>query len=253
MSGAATIVVAREDFSIPGTSEAGASAEGGPAASEARFFDLLRDSRPDVVVLDFSQVNGNGVDTILKIRRRSTVPILVVCDVEHPSCREYRIAGAAECIPAPVDLLLLNQTLQQIIKVTGHSRTRTVRVADAVTFAGLVFRPHQNLLTAAGGTSTKLTSSECRLLSYFVANPWVLHSRAEVGEMLYGRHRPTSDRAIDVVVNRLRKKLVQLCGPQGQDLIKTEFRRGYMLVADVSTVAPSEPPDHAFGLAAAAG
>jgi two-component system OmpR family response regulator len=253
MSGAATIVVAREDFSIPGAADSSIPGDGGPAAFEARFFDLLRDSRPDVVVLDFTHANGSGIQTILRIRQKSTTPILVVCDVDHPSCREYRIAGAAECIPAPVDLLLLNQTLQQIIKVTGYARTRPAREADVVTFAGLAFRPHQNLLTAADGSSVRLTSSEGRLLSYFVANPWVLRRRAEVGEMLYGRHRPTGDRAIDVVVNRLRKKLVSLCGRRGQDLIKTEFRRGYMLVADVATIEPVETPEAASALAEVAG
>src|SRR5579863_4513687 len=90
MSGATTIVVAREDFSIPGAPEV-TPAGLGPGGYEGRFFDLLRDSKPDVVVLDLSRANGGGVETILRIRQQSTVPILVVCDVEHPSSREYQI------------------------------------------------------------------------------------------------------------------------------------------------------------------
>jgi two-component system, OmpR family, response regulator len=237
MSGAATIVVAREDFSIPGAPGPDPSAKIAPASPEVFFFNLLRDSRPDVVVLDLSQANGSGVDTILKIRRHSVIPILVVCDVDDPASRAYRIAGAAECIPAPVDILLLNQVLQQIINISRQVNPRGVRIADAVTFAGLTFRPHRNLLESASGPSVKLTSSESRLLLHFVSHPWVLHSRVEVSEMLYGRHRPTSDRAIDVVVNRLRKKLTSLAGPTGHNLIKTEFRRGYMLIADVATAS----------------
>jgi two-component system, OmpR family, response regulator len=252
MSGATTILVAREDFSIPGAPEAGPGANG-PAGHEAHFFELLRGSKPDAVVLDFSRADGTGVETILKIRQQSTIPIVVVCSREDPAASEYRIAGAAECIPAPVDLLLLNQTLQQIKKVTRLSRPQTARIADAVAFAGLVFRPYQNLLTGAGGETAKLTSSESRLLSHFVSRPWILHSRAEVGETLYGRHRPTSDRAIDVVVNRLRKKLVSVCGPSGQSLIKTEFRRGYMLVADVGPEGHHAAVDARVGMAAAAG
>jgi two-component system OmpR family response regulator len=250
MSGAATIVVARENFSIPGAPEPDPSARSAAASPEEHFFNLLRDSQPDVVVLDFSHANGSGVDTILKIRQQSPIPILVVCDVEHPSSRAYRIAGAAECIPAPVDLLLLNQVLQQIITIQRQVNPRGLRIADAVSFAGLTFRPHLNLLESPNGPSIKLTSSESRLLLHFVSHPWVLHSRTEVSEMLYGRHRPTSDRAIDVVVNRLRKKLSALAGPTGHNLIKTEFRRGYMLIADVVT-APLA--DAASGLAAPGG
>lgn len=239
MGGAATILFAREDFSIPGSAEVSGAAKN-PGAIEARFFDLLRDSNPDVVVLDLSRSNGAGVDTILKIRQQSTTPILVVCDADQDSASDYRIAGAVECIPAPIDLMQLNQVLQQIIRVTGRAKPSAVRTANAYAFAGMTFFPHQNRLLGSRNAVTKLTSSESRLLFHFASSPWVLHSRAEVGEVLYGQHRPTSDRAIDVVVNRLRKKLVTLCGPSGQNLIKTEFRRGYMLVADVSTVPNSE-------------
>ena len=247
MGGAATILFAREDFSIPGGAELPGAARN-PGLIEARFFDLLRDSKPDVVVLDLSRSNGSGVDTILKIRRQATTPILVVCDPEGHAASDYRIAGAAECIPAPIDILQLNEKLQQIIRVTGRVKPPPTRAANAYAFAGMTFHPHQNRLYGSQNKAVKLTSSESRLLSHFTSYPWMLHSRADVGEVLYGQHRPTSDRAIDVVVNRLRKKLVALCGPSGQNLIKTEFRRGYMLVADVSAVplsgaaAEAEPP-----------
>lgn len=241
MSSAATIVFAREDFTIPGAGDPAATGRHGPAAAESHFFDLLRSSRPDVVVLDLSRANGNGIETILKIRRNSTTPILVVGNGDEAASREYRIAGAAECIPAPVDIVLLNQILQQIITITRPREPQRVRMPDALSFSGIVFRPHENELANALGDSARLTTSESRLLSYLTCEPWTLRSRAEVGEMLYGRHRPISDRAIDVVVNRLRKKLVSLCGPNGQKLIKTEFRRGYMFVADVSS-APARAP-----------
>ena len=48
------------------------------------------------------------------------------------------------------------------------------------------------------------------------------------------------DRAIDVVVNRLRKKLALAGGIGAEQLIRTEFRHGYLLVADVVAL-PDEP------------
>jgi DNA-binding winged helix-turn-helix (wHTH) protein len=70
-----------------------------------------------------------------------------------------------------------------------------------------------------------------------LAHAWIVCSRAEIEEILYGRHRPKSHRAIDVIVARLRKKLVQLGGPPADNLMQTKFRRGYMLAADVA-IAP---------------
>ncbi|HEY1794710.1 MAG TPA: response regulator transcription factor [Stellaceae bacterium] len=240
MPTATTIVVAREDFSIPGGD---LSLEPDPTVGasghETRFFSLLRDSKPDVVVLDLSNANGKGVDTILSIRRKSTVPILVICEENAPNSRDYRIAGAAECIAAPVDVMTLNQALQQIVRVTRTPETnasRETREPGTIAFGGLRFRPQQNIVLGDHGERIRLTSAENRLLSHLAANPWQVQSRAALAEALYGRHRPATDRAIDVVVNRLRKKLDPI-GDSARDLIKTEFRRGYRFVSDVSAEA----------------
>jgi two-component system, OmpR family, response regulator len=233
MPAATTIVVAREDFSIPGGEDRDAGRE--PEALENRFFSLLRESKPDVVVLDLSRANGSGVGMILKIRRQSSVPILVVCGAETENVQDYRIAGAAECIASPVDVVTLNEVLQQIVRVNGQPANQTPREAEVLSFAGINFRPHQNLLYGADGAKTRLTTAESRLLSHFATNPWEIQTRVALAEALYGKHRPATDRAIDVVVNRLRSKLRSI-GEASEHLIKTEFRRGYRFVCDTSVV-----------------
>ena len=50
------------------------------------------------------------------------MPILVVCEANDPLMREYCLAGAAECMQAPVDIMQLNQTVQQIIQLSKSSR-----------------------------------------------------------------------------------------------------------------------------------
>ena len=88
--------------------------------------------------------------------------------------------------------------------------------------------------------TSPINELESRLLRHFVSHPWRLCSRAEIAGALYGEDRVTGDRAIDVVINRLRHKLVALRGAAAQALIKTEFRRGYLLVAGVSTASESD-------------
>ena len=264
MPSATTIVIAREDFSIPGGEELDEAARAEPGALETRFFSLLREARPDVLVLDLSRANGAGTGMIVKIRRQSSVPILVVCDEASPDLHDYRVAGAADCIACPLDVVRLNQALQHIVRVNGQApggqahggqahggqahggpapgaapgtaAPASVREADAVGFAGVSFRPHQNLVLGPGAVRAHLTTAEGRLLSHFLANPWQTQSRAALADALYGKHRPATDRAIDVVVNRLRTKL-RAVGDNTQHLIKTEFRRGYRFVADASVEA----------------
>jgi two-component system OmpR family response regulator len=243
--GASTIVVAREDLSIPGAAGSGSNAASSGADIEARFFSIVRQHHPDVVVLDLTGSPNNGTATILKIRRRTGVPILVVCDREDPLMREYCLAGAAEAMQAPVDIMQLNQTVQQIIQLSKTSRgteSAEPSLTQPVLFSGLALHPHENRLVAADGATAKLTTSENRVLYHFVSNPWTLCTRDALAEALYGSRRPTSDRAVDVVVMRLRKKIASLGGPAAQRLIKTEFRRGYVFVAEVSLGARAEIP-----------
>jgi DNA-binding response OmpR family regulator len=233
MPAATTIVVAREDFSIPGGEQPGSIKEQEPMALESRFFDLLRESKPDVVVLDLRQANGDGVGMILKVRRQSSVPILVVCSQDNQCAQDYRFAGAAECIASPVDVVTFNEVLQQIVRVNGQAAPPSPREAEVICFSSVTFRPHQNLMLDGDGKAVHLTTAESLLLAHFVANPWEIQNRSDLAEALYGKHRSATDRAIDVVVNRLRTKLRSI-GEATEHLIKTEFRRGYRFVCDVS-------------------
>ncbi|HEX3863182.1 MAG TPA: response regulator transcription factor [Stellaceae bacterium] len=240
--GASTIVVAREDLSIPGSADADVGDATCAADIEARFFNVIRQYNPDVVVLDLTHTGGQGTTAIVKIRRRSGVPILVVCGGDDLQMREYCLAGAAECMAAPVDIMALNQTVQKIIQLSrdsGSSPLSEAAQTQPIFFAELTLQPHENTLTGPDGASIKLTTSENRVLIHFVSNPWMLCTRDALADALYGPHRPNnSDRAVDVIVTRLRKKIASLGGLAAQRLIKTEFRRGYMFVTEVSIGAP---------------
>jgi DNA-binding response OmpR family regulator len=236
MSAATTILFAREDLSIPGGAEVGIIERDRPDAVQAHFFDLLSRSSPDVIVLDFSHMPAAGTNTILTVRRRTEIPILVVCSPEQSEIEDYRIAGAADCIAAPVDIVGLNQTIQRIVRVRGRGAPVPSRAPDNFRFGGICFSPGRNLLTGPARNNIDLTTSEARLLTQFVSRPWTLCTRSEIAELLYGPEHSVGDRAIDVIVNRLRKKLVLAGGIDAEQLVKTEFRHGYLLAADVATL-----------------
>jgi DNA-binding response OmpR family regulator len=120
MGSAATIVLARADLSIPGAPEGAVSSEGHADARHRRFFTLVSDNRPDVIVLDLRGAARSGIDTILTVRRQSAVPILVVCDPGQLA-KEYRTAGAANCISGPVDIFRLYQSIEKIVGATGSA------------------------------------------------------------------------------------------------------------------------------------
>src|SRR5215471_2914967 len=123
MAGTSTIVIVRSDLSIAGAEN---GAGGQRSEIERHFFDLVREKRPDVVVFDLRAAAGAGLDAIAKVRQRSGLPVLVICNADDPLMRDYRLAGAAECLPAPIDILLFNQTIQEIIRMTGGGSANPV-------------------------------------------------------------------------------------------------------------------------------
>ena len=228
MTGTSTIVIVREDLSIAGADHAGANVRSEEPAIEGRFFELLRRNRPDVIVLDLSDTCGRGIKIISKIRERCGIPILVICATDDPQAPDYRLAGAAERLFTPVDIIQLNETIQRIIRLTGSTDREPAWRQEAVAFAGMTFRPDRNALRGPDGKNIRLTTTENNLLTHFLSRSRTLCSRAELVDMLYGRHRPTSDRAIDTIVNRLRKKLVSDRGRRREDGVPARLclRRG---------------------------
>lgn len=232
MAGTVAIIIANDDFTIPG------SAPGSPADNlngvdpEMRFFALLGERNPDVVVLDFSRQHARGLDVIAKIWARSDTPILVVTPAEAGAVPDFCAAGAADCIGAPVDIVAFSQILQRII-AKRRSELLVAAAPNGVSFAGISLQEYGRCLAGPDGNAAKLTTSELRVLRHLLSKPLTVCSRGEISEMLYGRHQPNSERAIDIIINRLRKKLTMVAGPEAQNLIKTEFRRGYTLAAQL--------------------
>jgi DNA-binding response OmpR family regulator len=122
MSTAATIVFARADLSIPGAAEPASLGTDGPGAVRARFFELIGRNNPDVIVLDFSHARAGAIETISAIRQKTEIPILILCSPEQLEMEEYRNAGAADCIAAPVDIGSLNHAIQRVVQVRGQGR-----------------------------------------------------------------------------------------------------------------------------------
>jgi len=238
LSSATTIIFAREDLSIPGAPQVQAD----PEAVQARFFSLVRKSKPDVMVLDVSRAPSAGIETIHTIRRRTDIPIVVVCDPAHPLTDEYQRAGADDCIPAPVDFLCLDQSVKKIIHALQRGIEAMRETSERVWFSGMNFQPHRNVLVGEEGTIVELTSSQGRLLGHFLSKPRTLCSQGEIGELLYGHNHNVGGPALDGAVNRLRKKLGLIGGPAAERLIRTEVRRGYTFLADVVTRAEGRRP-----------
>src|SRR5437870_4280603 len=147
-----TVVVAREDLSVPGALEPDNAGTNSPEQVENQFFNILDKHKADAVVLDLMGSQGNGVAAIRRIRRGSAVPIVVLCPPEDRRQPAYRRAGALACMSPPVDLIQLKETL---LPSTRQDASQPAVAApgepDAVSFGGLVLHPRNKRLMGPRG------------------------------------------------------------------------------------------------------
>src|SRR5207244_9241730 len=106
-----TVVVAREDLSIPGALEPNNAGINSPEQVANQFFNILDQHKADAVVLDLMGSQGNGVAAIRRIRRGSALPIVVLCPAEDKQMPAYRRAGALTCMSPPIDFFELKETV----------------------------------------------------------------------------------------------------------------------------------------------
>lgn len=232
------IVIAHRNFSFP-RDEIGHWEGGIPAAQRERnFFELVIARRPDVIVVDLTDDGGGGLETIKKIRGRTRIPIVVVHRPEDPALENYRPAGASDSIAAPLEMVELNRTIRRVLKQIDTPHPPARFEGSKYRFSDVIFEPDGNSLRNSRGESAKLTTLENYALFHLVSNARQVCGRDKIADILYGKDKPVSARAIDVVINRLRKKLAAISGRDGESLLKTEFRRGYVFVSDVVEVTP---------------
>jgi DNA-binding NtrC family response regulator len=149
MGSAVTIIFAREDLSIPGTPEIPVSSTDHSDAVQTRFFNLVSDNNPDVIVLDFIHAPPSGTETILTIRQRSAIPIIVACNPGHPMTEDYRIAGAADCIAVPIDIFALNQLILRVLQPTERAMPLESKPDDEPSVDGTGSQGQQQALASA--------------------------------------------------------------------------------------------------------
>ena len=237
--GTSTVVVARDDLTIPGALEV---PEGtAPAQIENEFFKILEQHKADAVVLDLTGSHEQGITAVGRIRRRSAVPIIVVCSPEDKSMAAYRKAGAAACMNPPIDLMRLREAFQQPGQ-SGGSADET----GALSFSGFVLQAREQRLIGPSGAGIALSAVESQVLQHLAGTPGVVWPAEAIADAVDAAARGNAGLAVGPVVARLRKKLASLAGPAGQRLIKTEIGRGYMFAAEVVPAWPAAPPARSF-------
>lgn len=182
----------------------------------------------DAVLLDLILPRLSGLEVCRRIRKRSTVPILMLTARADELDRVQGLAaGADDYIAKPFSTAELIERIRANIRRTQMERTSAA--AAATREVGHLRLDLANQTARVDGRAVELTQSEFRLLSLLASEPERAFSRREIVEGLWQSSHTGGGRTCDVHVKNLRRKIET--DPSHPERIVTVRGIGYMLRA----------------------
>ena len=185
-----------------------------------------------IVVLDLMLPGESGLDLARWLRGISDVPILMLTAMGDEMDRIVGLElGADDYLPKPFNPRELLARLRAVMRRTGERGARAIDTAQAYRFADWCLDPGRRRLLDPDGAEVPLTGGEYELLAALVDRANQVLTRDMLLDLLRGRPAGPFDRAIDVAISRLRRKLER----NGTDpqLIKTVRGGGYVFACQV--------------------
>jgi DNA-binding response OmpR family regulator len=205
---------------------------------------VIAEQLPDLIVLDLNMPEEDGLSIIRDLKQRSSVPIIMLTATASAIDRVVGLElGADDYLAKPCEL---RELLARIRSVLRRSITTPKAAAAAAppppagrarTRFGTKWLDHDaQALRDDAGNEHPLTGSEYGLLKVFAANPRRVLSRDRLMELANARDAEAFDRAIDLRIMRIRRKIEP--DPAHPSVIRTIRGGGYVF----------SPADEAPGL-----
>lgn len=188
-------------------------------AAEARA--KLGGMKFDLLILDVMMPGENGLDLAKSLRANSNVPILILSARGEAEMRiEGLEIGVDDYVAKPFEPRELSLRVASVLK---RARPPAPTAAETVRFGQFVFHIARRELKR-GEETVHLTDREREMLTVLAAHPGETVPRTA----LAGNGNPVNERAVDVQVNRLRRKIER--DPTNPLFVQTVRGIGYRLM-----------------------
>jgi two-component system, OmpR family, response regulator CpxR len=195
-----------------------------PAVDGRRGLARALEGRFDLVLLDVMLPGLDGFEVLHQLRQQSSVPVIMLTARTGQADRITGLnAGADDYLPKPFgpdELLARIRAVLRRASQLGEQAPKALRVGSLRLDSATRQVWHDT-------TRVELTSIEFDILSLLVRSAGRSVSRDEIASILYHREAMPYERAIDVHVSHLRRKLED----QGPSMIRTVRGVGYLFCA----------------------
>ena len=204
------------------------------AATGEQMRQILAEEAIDLVVLDLRLAGEDGMTIVRSLRDQSAIPIVMLTGVRDDADRIMGLElGADDYLTKPFnprELLARIRTVLRRAKSTLSAATRQ-RDVRAYRFGDFELNLRTRRLKRSNGSSVVLTNGEFNLLAALLAAPEQILTRDQLLEASRVYDNEVYDRAIDIQVLRLRRKIER--DPAEPQFIVTERGAGYIFSAPV--------------------
>lgn len=199
------------------------------AAMRAR----LGEQSYDLLILDVMMPGEDGLSLLRAMDARRALPVIMVSAIGSDVDRIVGLEmGADDYLSKPFNPRELLARIRAVLRRRTPDAPAIAAVGQPLRrFAGWRLDIVVRELFDPDDVLINLSDGEFRLLAAFVASPRRVLSRDQLLDLSRGVNADHFDRAIDVQVSRLRRKLTR---PGQPELIRTVRNEGYMFSADVA-------------------
>jgi two-component system, OmpR family, response regulator len=190
---------------------------------------------PDLIVLDLNMPEEDGLSIIRDLKRRTSVPIIMLTATASAIDRVVGLElGADDYLAKPCELRELLARVRSVLRrstavqpAAGPTGGTPAPPDSARVRFGTKWLDHDaQALRDDEGNEHPLTASEYGLLKVFAANPKRVLSRDRLLELANARDAEAFDRAIDLRIMRIRRKIEP--DPARPSVIRTVRGGGYL-------------------------
>ncbi|MDR9829036.1 response regulator [Vibrio sp. FNV 38] len=182
----------------------------------------------DLILLDVMMPKLNGIDTLKQLRVNWHTPVLMLTAKGEEIDRVIGLElGADDYLPKPFSDRELLARIKAILRRTNNDKTQAQASKDGHQYLNITTYPGRQE-AYLGEQLLDLTTTEFALLDYFLLHPGKVLTKETLSLEVLGKRLAAFDRAVDMHVSNLRKKLSQ--SGEAHTVIKTLRGRGYMLV-----------------------
>ena len=202
-------------------------------AENGRAMDrILADTRISLVVLDRMLPGEDGLSICRRLRAGSDIPIIILTaqadEVERIVGLEM---GANDYLGKPFNPRELLARIRAVLRRRDDAKVATGPVKKAYRFAGWSLDGTMRRLYDPKGARVELTGAEFEVLLVFCERPGRTLSRDQIIDLTQGREAAPSERSVDILISRLRRKLER--DPKDPELLQTIRSSGYLFSPEV--------------------